>query len=46
MVSQAFFSGYYIFVYIWFVLGVFFIGIPAVKELFRVLTRGKIKPRG
>jgi hypothetical protein len=41
MINQAFFSGYYVFIYIWFVLGAFLIGVPAVKELFRVLTRGE-----
>jgi hypothetical protein len=40
MVSQTFFTGYYIFIYLWFVVGVILIGVPAVRELISLLTRG------
>jgi hypothetical protein len=39
MMNQFFFSGYYIFVYIWFLAGIIAIGIPAIVELVRMLTR-------
>lgn len=39
MISQTVFSGYFIGVYIWFVIGALLIGIPAIKELTRVLLK-------
>jgi hypothetical protein len=39
MLNQFFFSAYYIVVYIWFLAGIIAIGIPAILELFRMLTK-------
>jgi hypothetical protein len=37
MASEAFVGGYFWGVYVWFVLGVLLIGIPAICEIARVI---------
>jgi hypothetical protein len=39
MISQTIFTGYFIGVYVWFVIGVLMIAIPAIKEIAKMLKK-------